>query len=173
MSRFSSRNQSRRSKRGSEGETHVKHLHEACLRAGVACMHRIPTEMRVIGVGAGGALLCRPAEKATVDFMGHLLDGSARVVAVEVKRIGTGERISLRSLVRLHQWQELDRVTESGGVAVLLVVGTLQSYAVPWSDAKAQKTWSEPELVRWRIPVDEPAYLRRWVSAPTRDGTRL
>lgn len=169
--------QSLRAKHGNETEAFVATLNEACARAGVAWLDKVPTNMRVVG-RSGAMVRAVFAQKAIADFVGVLRGG--RAVAVEVKRVEV--TISKRSHAPLppslslsrvepHQRDYLDRVDAAGGLALLLVVhGPLAAYAVPWAEARAVlanggATLSGVFLETWRVRTGE-AYLERFVRAP-------
>lgn len=159
----SSANQRNRAKRGRAGEEKAKVLHEACVKAKVALVHRVPSEMNIKGTVRPGVFLATFGDKATVDFLGIMTDRSRRAVAVEVKRLPPdGKKFSLTE-VTPGERAVLDTYLDEGHVAVLLLVdGAIASYAVPWATAKTQRTWGRVELRTYCIPAGDPDYLKRF-----------
>jgi penicillin-binding protein-related factor A (putative recombinase) len=125
--------------RGNVAERFVEDQHKALAAAGIAFLYRVPTPIVVTGRHASGGVIARYAARATVDYLGHLADGTA--CAVECKRItpkplasGVAGAPSLPySQVEPHQRDALNRCDDAGGLAIVLVV--LESgglFAVPW-----------------------------------------
>jgi hypothetical protein len=152
--------QSKRSKTGARAEDYVDNLHDACRMANVARLVRVPTQFRVLGKAPRGELRGRFVKKATVDYVGWMLDGTARVVTVEVKHQQEGALWIGR--VEPQQQAALDSCLQAGGVAVLLVVTPMRTYAVPWADARAHKTMNAEALEPYRVRVHELAYLAQY-----------
>jgi hypothetical protein len=160
--------QSKRSKTGARAEDYVDNLHDACRMANVARLVRVPTQFRVLGKAQRGELRGRFVKKATVDYVGWMLDGTARVVTVEVKHQQEGALWLGR--VEPQQQSALDSCLQAGGVAVLLVVTPKRTYAVPWAEARARKTMNAEALQPYRVLVHELAYLAHY-SKPTQPAS--
>jgi len=79
---------------------------------------------------------------APVDFLGVLLDGTARAVAIEAKTVAGG-RLDRAALAE-HQADALDATHLAGGLAVVAIElrGVGGRWAVPWADLCAR--WSSP-----------------------------
>jgi hypothetical protein len=104
------------------------------------------------------------------DFLGLLLDGSARAVAVEAKS-DAGARLD-RSAIAAHQAEALDATHRAGGLALVAVeLRALGGrWAIPWGELAAR--WGGPrggasvgpaELAGFEL-VEHPAgYLVRFV----------
>lgn len=79
---------------------------------------------------------------APVDFLGVLLDGTARAVAIEAKSVAGG-RLDRAALTE-HQTDALDATHRAGGLAVVAIelraVGG--RWAIPWPDLCAR--WCSP-----------------------------
>jgi hypothetical protein len=161
---------------GKVGEAIAERLHAVCAREGVAQVWAVSSHLRIVGPALHGALVCRPTGPSVVDCLGVMLDGSGRLVAVEIKHVaeeptGTGRRLAaLRlDLARLkeHQRAHLAGVHQAGGVAVLLVpVSDLVAFAVPWpAVAEAleagARSLDEDTLRRHQVQPWRP-YLARW-----------
>jgi penicillin-binding protein-related factor A (putative recombinase) len=117
----------RAAKSGKRGEQIVADYNAAALKAGVACLHQIPTPTRWSPRGL------RYASRSTVDFVGFLLDGSARFVAMEVKTCTSKKTFSM-SEVEPHQREYLDTVHDAGGLALLTIVFGVDHAVcvIPW-----------------------------------------
>jgi penicillin-binding protein-related factor A (putative recombinase) len=158
--------QSRRAKAGARAEDYVENLHQACRAAKVAWVERVPTQFKVLGRAPGGELRGRFVKKATVDYIGCMLDGTGRAVMVEVKHQQEGALWLGR--VEPQQAAALDCCEGSGGVAVLLVVTPTRTYAVPWAEARQHKTMNSAALEPYRVRVHELAYLARFCRPQSR-----
>jgi len=157
----------RRKATGDSAEARVDAIHAACRLAGVASLHRIPTEVVVQRRGArivGGF----HRRRATVDYTGVMLDGTGRHVAVEVKSVApgkTGTTLPLRVL-EPHQREALTETDAAGGVAVVLVVSGPKVYAIPWCVVAAAIEAGDASL---RMPewCEPGLYLERWMREAT------
>jgi hypothetical protein len=156
--------QSKRSKIGARTEEYVDNLHQACALAKVAWLVRVPTQFRVLGKLPNGEVRGRFVRKASVDYVGWMLNDGARAVTVEVKHQEDGS-FSL-SRVEPQQRAALDACLAAGGVAVLLVVTPLRTYAVPWADARARTSMDAIALEPHRVQVHDVAYLARFAGKP-------
>lgn len=133
---------------GKDAEEKLKVFLGAAANAKIATIHKIatPTTQR-----KDGSLVY--TEASTVDFLGFLLDGSGRHVAMEAKRC---EAASLPlSVITEGQWNYLSRAYLAGSVAILMVVkpeGPRTTFLeIDWSvvlsiDPKERKS----------IPLDHP-----------------
>jgi len=168
-----SHHQRARKRVGDATEDHVAALNAACRLARVADLHKVPTDVVVQRAGSRivGAFY---RQRATVDYLGIMLDGSGRGVAVEVKHVELGKRGPSLPLSRLeaHQRDALEVVDRAGGVAVVLVVAAGRLYAVPWSMVAACVAAGERSLSPAVLAgcVARGVYLERWISpsAPAR-----
>lgn len=108
------------------------------LKRRIARLDKLPTPAKNVG---GKIVYC---EKSTVDYIGMMLDGSGRHVAVEVKRC-SGTSFPLANL-KHHQRQYLEHTDANGGVAALALVcpefSGAEVFVVPWREVSA---WIERE----------------------------
>ena len=170
--RHSSTAQSGRAKGGRDAEAFVQAFHDACARAGVAYVHKVPTPYVIERRNPGdGTFVGRYSRRVRTDYEGVMLDGtrhrdgSPRRVLAECKSDADPRgKLYLREL-REHQRNALEGAVARGDVAVLLVVlgAALQRqlYAVPWRVARAHDVLTVERLAPWRVRPLEP-YLRRW-----------
>ena len=157
--RYAAATQAKRSHAGNATEGVVEAQHEAMARLGVAWLFKVPTPMRVIGKTSAGLVCCYVA-RSTVDFLGSMADG--RAAFVEAKHLASrtlasgafaAPSLSL-SRVEPHQALALTRVSDAGGVAVLLLVVDQGRalFAVPWGAAlDAGPTLRGAALERHRV----------------------
>jgi penicillin-binding protein-related factor A (putative recombinase) len=159
--RRSSAAQSARASTGNRAEDVIGAMHEECARWGVAWVRKLPTPMRALGKDRAVF-----TAKSGVDYMGH--DASGRAVYVEAKKCA-GNRFYLSAIPK-HQREELNRATEHGCIAVLVVIlGTQRAvYALPWWYVRDMKRVSAEDSSTFR--VRDLAYLRSptvpWLRAP-------
>lgn len=146
---------------GATGEAIVDALRDAARLRRCADVRPIPTPT----VGANGAR--RFVARSTVDALGYLLDGTARVVAEEVKTCAAKRRFQLRE-VEPHQAAYLDGVERAGGVAVLTVVyGPARLVSVhAWRDVRTLVSLGPDELAACRVTA--ATYLARFCAAGAR-----
>lgn len=145
---------------GEDAEDLVARLHEVCAVHGVARVRKRPTPFRVLGAGPRkGTLLVVPAEKAGVDYHGHLRGG--RAVYIEAKRV-EGERLPLARL-EPNQVKELREATADGALGVVLVLAgrAPKVCPVPWSAVAAHlasgaASLGPAELEPWRVDPARP-----------------
>ncbi len=153
---------------GRAGEAVVAQYCVAAAEHHIARLHQIATPTR----GQNGRR--RFSAKATVDFLGVLLDGSGRHVALEVKTTTGGEPLAL-SRVDDHQRDDLDTVLGAGGLALLAPVfgeacGAVllrpRVYVVEWGKVCARTRVSERQLVDFGCGVDPEHFLERFLARP-------
>ncbi len=160
-----------RQKLGDAAESHAEDLHALCLARGVAFVRKLPTPWKPIRPGPfKGSMVCVPEKKSGADYIGVMLDGTAREVCAECKRT-TDRRLNF-GRIEPHQREDLDRSDDAGAVAVLVVIyahdpRTVTVHAVPWSEARdriarGEKSLGPEELAPHRVPEGEP-YLARWI----------
>lgn len=146
----SSATQRARQRSGAAGEHAVEAALAACERAGLGYLRKRPTAT----VMRGGVMM-RTAV-AGADYAGTLRGG--RACYLEVKRVGTGERLSFSAL-RGPQVDELERVYRLGAVAAVVIAwGPLATRlsVVPWSWLRAPLLEGTPggvALEAWRLPA--------------------
>jgi penicillin-binding protein-related factor A (putative recombinase) len=144
--------------RGEMAEGILKAYHQEARARKVAWLTKVPTPTQI---GQGGKMIY--TTKSTVDFVGMMLDGSARFVAEEVKSFFEGTRFSM-SNVKPHQRAFLDGVHDAGGVAVLTVADKLwQIYVCPWGEVRSKTSLTYDDLRDYR--VRPPQYLSRYLRA--------
>lgn len=144
--------------RGEQTESILKGYHLESHHRRVAHLDKVPTPTAVVK----GKVIY--ATKSTVDFIGYMMDGSARFVAEEVKSFFEVGSFAM-SRVKPHQRAYLDGVHASGGVAVLTIVDRIwQVYVCPWELVRARASLSYEDLREFR--VRPPTYLSRFVATP-------
>jgi len=112
-------------------------------------------------------------EKSTVDYIGAMLDGAARIVAIEVKSC-RGTAFPFKE-VKPHQAAFLDNVAKAGGVAALAIVSPefsgVEVFCVPWSVVRAaMKIGDRKSLPRdaWQpYRVSPLTLLSSWKRLPS------
>jgi penicillin-binding protein-related factor A (putative recombinase) len=120
-------------------------------------LHKIPTPSTV----RSGRLVF--TAKSTVDYVGLMLDGTGRALALEAKAVGD-TRLDL-GRVAPHQRAYLDRVVGAGGVAVLGVIDSRwQVYDVPWEVVRSRPSLSLVDLEPFASAPK--TWLRRFVKVP-------
>jgi penicillin-binding protein-related factor A (putative recombinase) len=142
---------------GKAGEKTVAEYNATAQAAGVAVLHKVPTDTRWTPRGMVYTT------RSTVDFVGFMLDGTGRHLAVEVKTCTSKKTFSLGE-VEPHQRDYLDAVEAAGGVAALVVVYGKEHAvcAIPWHLAKDRASLNEQAV---RIFQVTPAtYLRRFLD---------
>lgn len=112
-----------RQRAGEETERWVEHLHQLCEVRGVAWVRQVSVHLRVV---AGGKVV--PARAGTIDCLGVLRGG--RAVGIEVKSC-SANRLDFDRLPP-QQRAHLATLDRLGGVALVLCVGPLYAWAVPW-----------------------------------------
>ena len=127
--------------RGLALEELLEYQHHLYRSAGIADIRKLPTDWHVTarrGVGAEHAWAAFPARKSAVDYLGFLMDGSGRHVAVEAKQTAA-ERWPMSALPQ-HQRAYLAAVDRAGGVAGVVLWWTARNvlWAVPWSELAAE-----------------------------------
>jgi penicillin-binding protein-related factor A (putative recombinase) len=155
---------------GDATEALIERMHSAMLSLGIARMRKIPTPMRIVG-GKAPRFTAVFAKPSGVDFVGHTLTSPSRPVYVEVKRVSAW-RLPF-SRIEPQQREELESVTRSNGIAIVLVVVDGRDVcAVPWhaieaAEADGMKSLDEREL--WACRVNGWDYLAGWQEGPQRD----
>lgn len=175
--RHSALSQARRSRVGAQAEAFVEQLNKVCKAARVAVVFKVSSHLKITKYLGGGRVSGLLTGKSVVDCMGWMLDGSGRLVAVEVKHVDVGAplksgapaawRFSLEQLAP-HQRELLASAHDAGAVALLLVVHGGWAYPVPWPVVAAaierdQASLSAAELEPHRCPLDRP-YLAPWAQ---------
>lgn len=175
--RHSARSQSRRSRVGAQAEQFVERLHKVCEAAQIAEVTKVSSHIKITGALGRGRVVGVLTGKSVVDCMGCMLDGTGRLVAVEVKHVDVGAplksgapaawRFALDQL-KPHQRAQLARFHAAGAVALVLVVHGGWAFAVPWPVVAAalerdQASLSAAELEPHRCPLDRP-YLAPWAK---------
>ena len=150
--------------RGRAFEELLKFVHARYQRAGIACVHKVPTEFLPIRDARGRVTSCKVEEKSCVDYLGRY---HGIPVAIEAKH-EEGERISFNR-VEPHQAAYLtDFIKDPGAVGIVLVsFGMRRFFAIPWSFWKvAQDTWNnKPDpKVRKCVKVNIHAYGYEWTT---------
>lgn len=142
--------------RGRQTEAIVEAYHIAAKQLGVARLIKLPTPTKR---GDGGQIIF--TKRSAVDFVGMMLDGTARHVAEEVKSFYDGPSFTM-GRVEAHQRQYLDMVQNAGGVAVLTLVDKLsQVYVLDWSVVRTKVSLTWDDLREERVRPAE--YLKRYV----------
>ena len=139
----------RASRSGLTGEKIVRDLAKKATEAGVAWLHKIPTDSIWTRRGR------QPTRKSVTDFLGFMLDGGRRAIALEVKR--TAKKHFWLGEVEGHQAEVLDMALAAGHLAILVVVlsPTDTARVVPWQD----------------VPRNQPSVSREWLLGYTEDET--
>ena len=116
----------------------------------------------------------RFSAKSTVDFLGFMMDGTGRVVALEVKTTTGGASLDL-GRVADHQREYLEDVLGAGGLALLVavfgeacgeVVVRPRVYVVEWGRICARRTLSEAQFVDSGCATDAEHFLEPFLSSP-------
>jgi len=142
---------------GRHGEKLIEAANAAALALGVAMVHKVPTPSTM---RAGKQVF---TSKSTVDYVGVMLDGSGRAVALEAKAISDTKLYLTR--VAPHQRAYLDRVAGAGGVAVLGVIDSRwQVYDVPWVEVSTCASLSLVDLEPYA--ATPRTWLRRFCKEP-------
>jgi recombination protein U len=160
VARRTSRNGRASQALGEAAEALVQRHLDACERAGVARVRKLPTPMRVVGRAKTG-MLAIFTERAEPDYAGVLRGG--RAVVCEAKY--TAAPSLPLSRVAPHQRVALERAEALGALALLLVVFQgprgRELYAVPWEWADAGASLTPAECAAWRCDLTDP-FLGRW-----------
>ena len=154
----------RRKATGDAAEARVEAMNAACKLAGVAELHKIPTDVVVQRNGPRivGAF---HRKRATVDCLGWMLDGTGRAVAVEVKSLNLTRRGRFPlSDLEPHQRAALASAHAAGAVAVLLVVSGPSVYAVPWVNVAVAIEYGEASLAMVPGWLARGVYLAPWAA---------
>lgn len=135
----SAAHQQARAKGGADAERFVDSLNDLCARAGVAYVHRVASQHKILRPLGRGVFAVAITGRSVVDLMGVMADG--RAVAADVKHVATAHlkdgseaawRLELHR-VEEHQRTMLAQTDAVGGVAFVLVVHNGRVFAVPWS----------------------------------------
>lgn len=172
----SAHEQGLRSHLGAEAEKFVDDLNKVCLRAGVANVYRVSSNVKITrGLGRGrieGVL----TGKSVVDAMGWTYETPPRPIAMEIKhvhieRLKSGAEAAWRlplDRIEEHQRTMLRDCHRAGGLALVLVIHGGRAYAVPWVEVEAALTDQQASLSREDITphlCDHRApYLARLLS---------
>lgn len=154
-------------KGGLSAEAILQGMHDDHARAGIAYLHKVPTEYRVVRDLGGGLFNGRYCKKPGTDFRGVMLDGSNRGVWVECKREADSLGRFQLSEVRDAQVKMLDDAERVRDVTVLAVFfGPLvlpSLFAIPWWWTKARKErgFYAADVEEFRVARGE-LYLARW-----------
>jgi penicillin-binding protein-related factor A (putative recombinase) len=153
-----------RQQAGERAELRADAMHDLCRRQGVAHVQRVASHLRLVR-GQGGQARTVPTKKGTIDCWGLLRGG--RAVAVEIKSCADG-RLAFDRLPQ-HQRDELQRVHDLGGLALVLLLTREQAYAVPWRVlwrliGLGGKSVAVADLADWRCDPRVP-YLAAWLGA--------
>ena len=146
--------------RGAGLESLLEYRHHLYRAAGVADIRKLPTDWHVVAkAGQGRAWLAFPARKSSVDYLGFLMDGTGRHVAVEAKE--TRERRWPLAHLPGHQRAYLAAVCRAGGIAGVVIWWTALSelWAVPWSGVERLIRSGKASLAHepgspWRVGLD-------------------
>lgn len=143
--------------RGRPFEELLKFAHERYKDAGLAVVHKVPTEFIPLRGRNGQITGCKVEHKSCVDFLGRYKTIS---LAVEAKHTGS-DRISF-SCIEEHQAEFLDLWDIPGSAALVLVsFGLKRFFAVPWIFWKtARDAWAEQPKKK----VEVSAYGWTWTT---------
>jgi len=138
--------------RGAALEELLEWQHARYAAFGVALIHKLPTDWHVTRKVVGG-WAAFPARKSLVDYVGLLLDGTGRHIAVEAKETA-GDRWPFTSLPE-HQREYLDAVWRAGGVAGIVLRWARHGvlWALPWAEL-AEWLRRGDRAVRYRADRD-------------------
>ena len=154
-------------KAGSRAEAIAERHFHLCRLAGVADVYRVPNDWVIVGKTSQGDSIVKPRRKSAPDYMGHLSNG--RCVVIEVKSACNATNVWKFETFKEHQKQALKKCHEAGGVAMVLVVGKLVCYAIPWPDVEgftANATQiALSKLETFQIPPNV-VFLKRWLNQP-------
>lgn len=154
-----------RQQAGQDAERWTEHLHRLCELRGVAWLRKIEAHLRPV---AGGRVV--PVKAGTIDCLGVLRGG--RALGVEIKSC-SNNRLALDRLP-VQQRAHLATIEAMGGVALVLIVGPREAWAVEWRriaallEAGAKSLGCTP-LDSWPDAVvihraQPHAYLARWAA---------
>ncbi|MBR5221585.1 MAG: Holliday junction resolvase RecU [Clostridia bacterium] len=127
--------------RGKPFEDFLKFVHQRYQSAGIACVHKVPTEFIPIRNAAGAVCNCKVEEKSCVDYLGRY---KSVPVAIEAKH-EEGARIDF-SRVEPHQADYMDDYTKDPGAVGIVIVsfGLRRFFAVPWEFwREARDAWQK------------------------------
>jgi penicillin-binding protein-related factor A (putative recombinase) len=152
-------------RRGLALEEVLEYQHLLYRSAGVADIRKLPTDWHVTGRRENGlnhGWVAFPARKSVVDYLGFLMDGSCRHIAVEAKQTA-GERWPLSALPE-HQQAYLAAVDRWGGVAGVVLWWTTRDvlWALPWSLVRAEVSSGRKSIAfkdGCGVPVQGTDYL--------------
>lgn len=146
--------------RGRPFEELLNLAHNRYQTAGIACVHKIPTEFLPLRDGTGRVVNCKVEHKSCVDYLGRYRNIP---VAVEAKHTD-GKRISF-DRVEPHQADYTDDFCREPGAVGIVVVsfGMSRFFAVPWQFWKAARDeWAAHHKRGVRTAVE--AYRTRWCT---------
>ena len=161
-------------KGGLSAEAILQGMHDDHFATGIAYLHKVPTEYRVLRDLGGGRFNGRYCAKPGTDFRGVMLDGSRRGVWVECKREADPAGRFQLSEVREAQVKMLDNAEKRRDVAVLAVFfGPLVSpslFAIPWwwTMERKERGFRAADVAEFRVRTGE-LYLARWAR---KDGAK-
>lgn len=143
--------------RGRPFEEFLKFVHERYKDAGLAVVHKVPTEFLPLRGRNGQIANCKVEHKSCVDFLGRY---KTTAVAIEAKHTES-DRISF-SRIEEHQADFLDFWDIPGAAALVLVsFGLKRFFAVPWVFWKAARNaWKEQPKKK----VEVIAYGWTWTT---------
>lgn len=159
---------------GLSAEAILQGMHDDHFATGIAYLHKVPTEYRVLRDLGGGRFNGRYCAKPGTDFRGVMLDGSRRGVWVECKREADPAGRFQLSEVREAQVKMLDVAERARDVAILAVFfGPLVSpslFAIPWwwTMERKERGFRAADVAEFRVRTGE-LYLARWQR---KDGAR-
>ena len=148
---------SNKANRGRPFEEFLKFAHKRYEAAGLAVVHKVPTEFIPLRNCIGQICGCKVEHKSCVDFLGRY---KTIAVAIEAKHT-ENDRISF-SCIEEHQAAFLDLWDVPGSAALVLVsFGLKRFFAVPWVFWKtARKIW----LSKSKKKVEVNAYGWTWTT---------
>lgn len=158
-----------RKKLGDAAEEFVKPFVSAAFGLKVADLFKVPTPTKQ---DKNGKIIYD--EKSIADYTGFMMDGTARHVAVEVKRCS--EPSIPFDYVSPHQWEYLSRAKAAGSVCVVLVVHprgiTNDVLELDWGLFEAYRK----QGLRKSVPLDDSrvrkvttlSFLRHYLSSPSK-----
>lgn len=162
-----------RSHLGAEAEKFVDDLNKVCFRAGVACIFRVSSHVKITRHLGRGRIEGILTGKSVVDAMGWTFETPPRPIAMEIKhvdvaRLKSGAEASWRlPLARIeeHQRTMLRACHRAQGLALVLVIHGGRAYAVPWGEVEAaladqQASLSREDITPHLCDHREPYLLR-------------
>lgn len=152
---------------GLSAEAILQGMHDDHFATGIAYLHKVPTEYRVLRDLGGGRFNGRYCAKPGTDFRGVMLDGSRRGVWVECKREADPLGRFKLCEVRDEQVRMLDAAEKARDVAILAVFfGPLAMptlFAIPWwwTQSRKERGFRAADVAEFRVRTGE-LYLARW-----------